>query len=98
MGYTALRVFRTMVLALALFTVPLAAQEALGDTHEAPRVETLGEMDWYAMALVQHEGAGEGPERFGPEVSVPEPSTWLLLGIGMLGIGFVAWRRKDVLA
>ena len=27
-------------------------------------------------------------------VVVPEPSTWLMMATGLLGIGIVAWRRR----
>lgn len=29
------------------------------------------------------------------EVSVPEPSTWLLIATGFLALGFVGWRRRE---
>ena len=32
---------------------------------------------------------------FGPSAAVPELSTVILLGTGLLGLGFVAWRRKE---
>ena len=31
-------------------------------------------------------------------VSVPEPSTYLLMLTGILGMGFVAWRRREQFA
>ena len=40
------------------------------------------------------EMAAGNPCSSGPNV-VPEPSTVVLLGTGLLGLGFVAWRRKE---
>ncbi len=44
---------------------------------------------WYDEVIGQYEPTGGG----GAHSVVPEPSTWIMLGTGLLGLGFVAWRR-----
>ena len=44
-------------------------------------------------------GSGENGSSDGNEcVRVPEPSTYLLMLTGIMGLGFVAWRRRETLA
>jgi hypothetical protein len=46
-------------------------------------------------------GAGGGTSGYGGNLSVravPEPSTWAMMILGFVGVGFMAYRRKDKLA
>ena len=48
-------------------------------------------------------GNGDYPTAFGPALdnvtvtAVPEPSTWVMMLLGFVGVGFVAYRRKSKL-
>jgi PEP-CTERM motif len=35
------------------------------------------------------------PVSVGSVGSVPEPSTWMMMGLGFAGLGFVAFRRSE---
>ena len=43
-------------------------------------------------------GSGGGPESFLAVSAIPEPSTWAMLILGFLGVGFMAYRRKGQVA
>lgn len=55
-----------------------------------------GVMDIHAEGLYSNGGSISNVQIFGPESSIPEPGTLLLLGIGLLGIA--ARRRMKALA
>ncbi len=52
-----------------------------------------GETDWYAPEAQYRRSLAF--EVYGETSVVPEPSTWVLLATGLVGIGIVARRRKD---
>jgi hypothetical protein len=38
------------------------------------------------------------PTSFALSAAVPEPATWAMMILGFLGLGFLAYRRKDQMA
>ena len=98
-GYSAMSVDAPVSITSSIRDVPF------GDWW-TPRPE-LFELQWQAFrgsARVLGEcGAGyEASGRCTPPgtnwVSVPEPSTYLLMLTGVMGLGFIAWRRRETLA
>ena len=61
----------------------LALAIALISTHAVP-----------AAAQVATEVPFSPGSFLGHSLTVPEPSTVILLGTGLVGIGYMAWRRK----
>ena len=55
---------------------------------------TVNEYDAASGALVTANFIRGLHTPFGLAVTVPEPSTWALLGIGAVGVGVVALRRR----
>ena len=43
-------------------------------------------------------GPGNGAGIVQLTASIPEPSTWAMMLLGFLGVGFLAYRRKNQLA
>jgi hypothetical protein len=43
---------------------------------------------------IGHGGVHPGPGQRPPPIGTPEPSTWVMLGLGFAGMGWMGWRRQ----
>jgi choice-of-anchor C domain-containing protein len=75
---------------------------SMGWTSESFTFVASGTSDTltFASATILVSGNGDFPTAFGPALDnvsvtpVPEPSTWAMMIVGFMGIGFMAYRRK----
>jgi hypothetical protein len=66
-------------------------------------VNSSSSVDWFAYAYNYYGGTYDGGGNFGTSTNpgfegvaaVPEPSTWAMMILGFLGLGFMAHRRKN---
>jgi hypothetical protein len=66
------------------------------------RIQRLGQFDNYSFYNTAPIGtqnaltAGDGPSQVSVLITaVPEPSTWAMMILGLCGLGFMAYRRKQ---